>query len=81
LIHDLATDTFEGEKEEKISLIETLKRFPEWYHTYEQIKEASGDVTEPHEPFKIEILKAVEIFSHYGESASDNACFTRLLHP
>ncbi len=57
LIHDLATDTFEGEKEEKISLIETLKRFPEWYHTYEQIKEASEDFTPPLEPLEIEILK------------------------
>jgi hypothetical protein len=65
LIHDLATDTFEGDKERKISLIETLRRFSEWYQTFEQIKEESEDLTPPQEPLEIEVLREGEVLGSF----------------
>jgi hypothetical protein len=39
LVHDLATDTFEGDEEQKKTLIAALREFPEWNAEYLRMQE------------------------------------------
>lgn len=56
LIHDLATDTFDGEEDKRNSLIEALAHFPNWHRDYERTRKESEEFA-AHEPVEIEVLR------------------------
>jgi len=61
LIYDLATDTFNGDKEQEEALTNALRHVPDWDAEYERIKEEAQALLSPEEPLEIEILKDDQI--------------------
>jgi hypothetical protein len=57
LMHELATDTYEGGQQKKEALIAALEKFPEWYREYGRIKEEAEAFLSPETPLDVEILK------------------------
>ncbi len=57
LIVDLATDTFDGDEEEKASLVNSLERLPELFAEYKRLREESENVGEPVVPMRIEVRR------------------------
>ena len=66
LIYDLATDTFDGDEEQKDALIKAFRNIPEWKAEYERIKEEAQAFQVPETPMEIEVLKGDRII---GSSA------------
>ncbi len=66
LIYDLATDTFDGDEEQKNDLIKAFRNIPEWKAEYERIKEEAQAFQAPETPMEVEVLKGDRII---GSSA------------
>ena len=61
LIYDLATDTFDGDEEQKDALLNAFISFPEWKAEYERIKEEAQAFEAPETPLEVEVLKGDQI--------------------
>lgn len=57
LVHDLAMDTFEGDEEQKESLLGALRSYPEWNAQYLRIVEELHGLFLPNMELKVEVLK------------------------
>jgi len=57
LVHDLATDTFEGGEEQKEALLGILRSFPDWNAEYIRIVEDLQGLFPPGIELKLEVLK------------------------
>lgn len=57
LIYSLATDTFEGDEEQKDALIKALSSTPGWNAEFERIKEEAQVFLAPKTPIEIEVLR------------------------
>jgi hypothetical protein len=57
LLHDLATDSFEGAKVDQAALIQFFQRNDRWRTEYERLKTELTDLQAPSPPIQIEILK------------------------
>jgi hypothetical protein len=57
LIYDLATDTFDGDEEQKNALLNAFRSIPEWKAEYERIKEEAQAFQAPETPMEVEVLK------------------------
>ena len=66
LIYDLATDAFDGDKEQKDALMKAFRSIPEWKAEYERIKEEAQAFQAPETPMEVEVLKGDRII---GSSA------------
>ena len=66
LIYDLATDTFDGDEEQKHALIKAFRNIPEWKAEFERIKEEAQVFQAPETPMEVEVLKGDRII---GSSA------------
>jgi hypothetical protein len=64
LLYDLATDTFEGDEEQKEALIAALREIPEWEAAYVRIKERQG-LFPSEAQMKIEVLKENRLIGSY----------------
>jgi hypothetical protein len=61
LIYDLATDTFDGDEEQKDALVNAFRSIPEWKAEYESIKKEAQAFRAPETPMKVELLKGNQI--------------------
>jgi hypothetical protein len=68
LIYDLATDTFEGDEEQRDALIATLRGIPEWNQEYERIEEEAKAFVAPDSPTVVEVLKGDQIIGSFPMS-------------
>jgi len=57
LVHDLATDTFEGDEEQKEALLGILRSYPDWNAEYVRIVEEVRVLFPPGIELKLEVLK------------------------
>jgi hypothetical protein len=68
IIHDLGTDTFDGNEKQKEALIIALKKVPEWNEEYEYIKEETNALISPEKSLEIEILRENQCICSYPVS-------------
>ena len=61
LIYSLATDTFEGSKDQKDTIIRAFSNIPEWNSEYERIKEETEDFVATEIPIELEVLRKEKI--------------------
>lgn len=66
LIYDLATDTFDGDEEQRDALLNAFTNIPEWKAEYKRIKEDAQAFQAPETPMEVEVLKGDRII---GSSA------------
>ena len=66
LIYDLATDTFDGDEEQKDALINAFRIIPEWNAEYERIKEETQAFQASETPMEVEVIKGDRVI---GSSA------------
>ena len=66
LIYDLATDTFDGDEEQKDAFVKAFRSIPELKAEYERIKEDAQVFQAPETPMEVEVLKGDRII---GSSA------------
>ena len=65
LLHDLATDTFEGDEDQKEALIATLRSYPEWDAEYVRIVEGAQALFPPRIQLKVEVLRKNQIIGSF----------------
>jgi hypothetical protein len=66
LIYDLAVGTFEGDEEQRKTLIDSLKSIPEWGAEYERTKREAMDFLPTHEALEIEIIRGDKVISSFA---------------
>jgi hypothetical protein len=65
LLHDLATDTFEGDEEQKEAMIGTLRSYPEWDAEYVRIVEEAQALFPPRIQLRVEVLRKTQIIGSF----------------
>jgi len=65
LLHDLATDTFEGDEEQKEALLATLTSYPDWNAEYLRIVEELQALFPPTIQLKIELLRKNQVVGSF----------------
>jgi len=63
LLHDLATDTFEGDEDQKEALIATLRSYPEWEAEYIRIVEELKALFPSNIQLKVELLRGNQVIA------------------
>ena len=78
LMCDLATDTFEGDENQKNALITSIRGNPQWNAEFELIKKEAHDFLAPETPIDVEILmgeKIIGSISVFNDAASIDSIF------
>ena len=68
LLHDLATDTFEGDEEQKEALLKILRSYPEWAAEYVRIVGKLQVLLPPNIRIKVEVLRENRIMGSFPVS-------------
>ena len=68
LICDLVSDTFDGDEDQKNTLIKAIKSDPEWRTEYERIKDETQEFLAPEVALEIEVLKDNQIIGYFSTS-------------
>jgi len=69
LIYSLATNTFEGDEEQKVALIKALNSTPGWNAEFERIKKEAQVFLAPKTPLEIEVLRESHVIGSVSISS------------
>ena len=65
LIYDLVTDTFEGDEEQKETLVEAFKNNPQWNNEFNRIEKEAQPFLAPETPMEIELLMGEQLVESF----------------